>query len=146
MNQCEFGTELAVEGLDERVIRRLARPREVDGKVIRICPEIKIAGNELAALLDANGVRAADLSADPLQSLDRVLRAVAESWIYEGRVLREDIDHGQNPDLLAHRQLVVDEVHSPVLAWPQHRCKSRSNNTSLKRPICLAAPEQNYGS
>ena len=25
-------------------------------------------------------------------------------------------------------------------------CESRSNNPSLKRPICLAAPEQNCGS
>ena len=24
-------------------------------------------------------------------------------------------------------------------------CESRSNNPSLKRPICLDAPEQNYG-
>ena len=26
------------------------------------------------------------------------------------------------------------------------KCESRSNNPSLKRPICLAAPEQNCGS
>ncbi len=106
---------MLLKGLDERVVLRLARPQEVEGNAICICLGIKIAGNELAALVDANGVRVADLSADQVQGLDHVLRAVAEPWIYAGSVLREDIDHGQNPHLPAHRQLVLNEVHVPGL-------------------------------
>ena len=36
-----------------------------------------------------------------------------EPWIDDRRELREDVDDGQNPDLLAHGQLIMDEVHRP---------------------------------
>ena len=45
------------------------------------------------------------------------------------RLEEADID-----DLLAERGNIVT-----------HECKSRSNNPSLKRPICSAAPESNCG-
>ena len=46
------------------------------------------------------------------------------------------------------RVLDLSDLHGQLAAFYSHtgRCKSRSNNPSLKRPIGLAAPEQNCGS
>jgi hypothetical protein len=41
----------------------------------------------------------------------------------------------------------IDAIEEPKGKPPERaQCKSRSNNPSLKRPISLAAPEQNCGS
>ena len=45
-----FGPELAVELLDETVVGRLFRAGEVQGDRIGISPEIKVAGDEYAAI------------------------------------------------------------------------------------------------
>ena len=47
-----FGAELAVEGLDEGVVGRFARPREVEDDAALIGPQIEIARHELAALIE----------------------------------------------------------------------------------------------
>lgn len=52
-----FAAELAIERFDKRIIGRLAGPREVEGDAFRVGPEIEIARDELAALMDANGLR-----------------------------------------------------------------------------------------
>ncbi len=44
-----FTAELAVEHVDECIVRRLARLRKVDGGAVRVGPEIKITGDRLAA-------------------------------------------------------------------------------------------------
>ena len=110
-----FAAELAVERLDEGIVCRLSGSREVEGDTVRVGPEIEIAGDELAALVDANGLGVTDLSADPFQSPHDVFGTIAEPGINNRRELREDVDHGENPDLLAHRQLIMHEVHGPGL-------------------------------
>ena len=47
-----FRPQLAVERLDEAVVGRLAGPGEVQGDVVGIGPEIEVAGDELAAVVD----------------------------------------------------------------------------------------------
>lgn len=46
--------KLAVEGLDERVIRWLAKPAEVERDAAGVRPQIQDARDELATLVDAD--------------------------------------------------------------------------------------------
>ena len=58
-----FVAELAVERLDEGVVTRLARPREVQFDVFLAGPKVEIAGDELG---DPDRLRIAHLSAGAL--------------------------------------------------------------------------------
>jgi hypothetical protein len=42
-----FASELAIEGFDEAVVGRLARPREVQHDTLLVSPDTEIAGDEL---------------------------------------------------------------------------------------------------
>ncbi len=59
-----LAAELAIEGFDEGVVGRFAWPGEGERDVTLISPEAEIAGDELAALIDADGLREANLAAD----------------------------------------------------------------------------------
>jgi hypothetical protein len=50
-----FRPELAVERFDEAIVGRLAGPREVERDIVCIGPEVEIARDEIAAIVDANG-------------------------------------------------------------------------------------------
>ena len=72
-----FRPELAVEGLDERVVGRLAGPREVEHDVPLVGPQVEVAGDELRALVDADRLRIAVLPAHPFERGDDVLAIAA---------------------------------------------------------------------
>jgi hypothetical protein len=61
------GPHAAVERLGERVVRRFAGAREVQGDALRISPHIEIARDELTALIDPKGLRIADPTVDALR-------------------------------------------------------------------------------
>ena len=113
-----LGTELTVEGLDERVVGGLARPREVERDILLISPQIEIPGDEFGALVDADGLRLADRLTDPFEGTHDILTAVAEPRIDRRRVARIGVDNGQHPELPACSQLIVHEVHGPGLVRP----------------------------
>ena len=66
-----LASELAVEGLDERIVRWFARPGEVQGDIALVRPEIEIARDELTALIDPDRSGEANLAADTAQVLAR---------------------------------------------------------------------------
>lgn len=49
-----FPAQLAVKRLDERIVGRLAWPREVERHAMRIGPEIQVARDEFTALVNVN--------------------------------------------------------------------------------------------
>ena len=49
--------ELAVEGFDEAIVSRLSGPRKVERDVICIGPQVKITGDEFAAVVYPDRVR-----------------------------------------------------------------------------------------
>jgi hypothetical protein len=62
-----LGSKLTVERLDERVVRWLAGPREVECDVALISPQVEIARDEPLGLGDATG-EPSTLGSDPLSS------------------------------------------------------------------------------
>ena len=58
-----FRPEPAIERFDEGIVCRFPWAREVEGDAALIGPEVHVAGDELAALVDADGLRIADLAA-----------------------------------------------------------------------------------
>ena len=60
-----LGPELRIERLDEAVIRRFPGAREVQRDVVRISPQVEIAGDEFAAIIHADCTRVAARPAHP---------------------------------------------------------------------------------
>lgn len=76
--------QLDVERFDEAVVCRLSWPGEIQDDRIGISPEIEVARDELAAIINPDRLRIADLIADLFQRLDDVLPAIAEPCIASG--------------------------------------------------------------
>ena len=98
-----FRPNPAVERFGKRVVRRLARPREVERNALRISPQIKVATDKLRALVDADRLRIAHLRAGPFERLHDVFAAVARSRVQRRRVAGERVDNRQDADLMAGR-------------------------------------------
>src|SRR5665647_2332013 len=49
--------ETSVEGFDEGIVSRLARPAEVERDAIDVGPQIEVAGDEFRSLIDTDGLR-----------------------------------------------------------------------------------------
>lgn len=74
--------ELAVERLDEAVVRRLSGPGEVENDTLLISPEIEIAADELRALIDPDRRGISDGRADPFKGQHHILTPIAEPCIH----------------------------------------------------------------
>ena len=96
--------ELAVERFNERVVRRFARPGEVEHNALLVGPHVQITRDELAALVDTDRLRIANLPADTLQRLDHVRTAVVEPSLDARRIARKNVNNRQNPQLPARRK------------------------------------------
>jgi len=108
-------SELAVEGFEEAVVRRLSRPGGVQRDIVGLGPQIQVAGDELAASVDPDRPGISDLSAYPLERLNDILTAIGEPRISRRAVARMRVHHRQNAQLRSQGELVVDEVHRPDL-------------------------------
>ncbi len=108
-----LGPELAIETLDVAVVRRLARPREVEHDTLVISPEVKVPGDKFTAIIDADSGGITDLTAYPLQRLYHVFALVVEAGVDCRREAREGVDYRQHPNLATRCQLVMNEVHGP---------------------------------
>ena len=80
--------ELAIEGLNERVIRGFTRPGQVQRHPMGIGPQIEVAADELGALVNRNRLWIADLTAHPFQRLHDIFTAVVEPRIQPGNTAR----------------------------------------------------------
>ena len=68
-----FVPEPPVEGFHERVVRGLARPTEVQGHPIYICPMVEGAGDELRPIVHPDLCRrTAPLEQQPIHDIDNL--------------------------------------------------------------------------
>ena len=110
-----FASELAVEGFDEAVVSRLARPREVQHNALLISPDIEITGDKLRSLVDADRLGVANSFANALQGQHDILTPIAEARIDGWREATEGIHDREHADLTTGGQLVMNEIHCPGL-------------------------------
>src|SRR6056297_223055 len=73
-----FRTELAVEGLDEAIVCGLSWPREVQRNVVGIGPEIEIAKDKFAAVVNFDRLRVTNFPTDPFERLNDIFTPIAE--------------------------------------------------------------------
>ena len=105
--------ELVAKRLDEAVVGGFAGPREVQSAIVGIGPEIEIPRDELTAVGDPDRPGIAHVGTDAFRGLNDVLSAVGKSGIGRRTEPRMGVDNGQDAELLAHGELVMDEIHRP---------------------------------
>lgn len=135
-----FCPESPVEGFDVGVVRRFSRPGEVERDAFGVGPQVEVSGYELAALVDADRFRIADLRADLFQCSDHILRPIAEPWIENRHVSREGVDDRQHTDLFSSGELIMDEVHSPHIVGTD-RCGTILSQLRLDVTLWRLVPE-----
>ena len=74
-----LGPHAAVERLGEGVVGGLSRAREVERNALGVGSQIEVARDELAALVDPDGLRIAHRPADPFERGHDILAPVAEA-------------------------------------------------------------------
>ena len=119
--------KLPVERLDERVVGRLARPREVEHDVLLIGPQVAVAGDELGTLVNPDRLRIGMFATDSFEGGDDILPTIAVAGIDGWREARPDVDDGQNAQLSFRSR--VDRERNPL---PRFGCISSP-------PSCLPA-------
>lgn len=95
------------------------RGREVEHDAVPVRPEIEIAGNELAVLIDADRLQETDLGADLIQGRNDALTPIAEARIDHRRDPRSGDHDLQHPQPTPCSELVVGEVLSLGLVRPR---------------------------
>ena len=113
-----FGPKLAVERLDEAVVRWLTGLGEVQYNVVGVSPQIEVVGDELGAVIDPDCLRVAVGPADPFQGLNHVFPAIRELRIGDRTVSGMRVDDREDQQLLPCRELVMHEVHCPDFVRP----------------------------
>jgi hypothetical protein len=87
--------ELAVQALDESVVRGLAGPGEVERHPTLVGPQVEIPGDELRALVDPDHPGQPDLAADTFEHIDNIGSLEREPRLEGRREPRERIEDRQ---------------------------------------------------
>lgn len=87
-----LGAEFAIEALDEGVVRRFPGPREVEYDAPLVGPKVEILGNELRALVDANGLRAANFAANTIERRNYIGSLIRPSHLNRRHEARVRVD------------------------------------------------------
>src|SRR5579872_500925 len=110
-----LGSDLAIEGFDEGIVRWLARPTEVERHILHEGPKIEFLADKFGSVVDPDRLRIARTRRGALERLDDIATAVAESHVDRRREAGEGVDHSEDTDLLTVEELVMQEVHGPDL-------------------------------
>lgn len=108
-----FASELAVEGFDEAVVYRLARPGEIQRDTLLVSPDIEIAGDELRSLVDADRLGIANGFADALQGQHDILASIAEARIDSWREATKRVHDRDHADLCGRWRAGRERSPSP---------------------------------
>ncbi len=68
-----LGAELAIETFDVAIVRRLARPGEVEHDTLVIGPQVEITRDKLTAVIHPNSGRITNLPTNPFKRLNDAL-------------------------------------------------------------------------
>ena len=124
MNQCVFRHSVRNLPLNDSMMPlSIALPGREKWRTtpFLIRPQIEIPTGELRSLIDPDALRIALAPAGPFERRHHINAPIAEPGIHCRREPRDGINDGQNPDLPARGELVLDEVYVPGLVAARHR-------------------------
>ena len=87
-----FGSEAAMERFEKRIVGRFPWPREVVHDAPLIGPEIHVALDKLADLIDPDRLGMAGRSEHPVERRDHIFAAVTVAHTEHFNVVRESVD------------------------------------------------------
>ena len=117
--------EAAVEGCNERVIRRFTRPTEGQFDVMPMRPFIKYSGNEFWPMIHIDDLRRPMSLGKPLQDRHDTLAGQGHIRLDREALTGHVIDSREDPKAPAIAKAIGHEVHAPVLvgrlgSWTRH--------------------------
>jgi hypothetical protein len=98
-----------------RVVRRLARPREVDPDLVHVRPEVERSADEFRTVVAEDRFWRSSTARDALEHCDDMLALQAPPDLDRQAFLGEDIHHRQSSEARSAHELVRDEIHAPGL-------------------------------
>lgn len=107
--------EVAIEGFNIGVVRGFSWSAEVKDDIVGISPQIEVARDELATIVDPDRLGIANFGANPLKRLHDILSFVAEPRVSGRRETGIGVNDRQNSEFASSCQLVMNEVHRPDL-------------------------------
>ena len=90
-----FGSELAVERLDEGVVSRFAWPTEVECHAFHVRPQIEVLAHELGTVVDADRLGIAELCGAAFECFNDIVSTIALADTDCRRQPRQRIDDGE---------------------------------------------------
>lgn len=81
--------------------------------------DIHVSRHELGALMNVDHLWITDLPANPIQSRNHILAAIAVAHVQHRHIAQDGVNHRQHPQLLARRQLIRNEIHHPDILGPR---------------------------
>jgi len=114
-----------VESFDEAVLGRLSWPYEVELHPSKVAPLVQHLRRKFRSVVDSYRVGQFALLGDFVQGVDYALARQRVIGLQRDAQAVPLVDHRQHPELPSAGQLIMDEVHGPVLAaarrhrhWP----------------------------
>src|SRR5215510_8505760 len=114
-----------VERLDQRVFDRLPRANEIELHAVLPGPLVEEPRGELGAVIDGDRLGYRPLPRQLLQSFGHLLAGERETGLQDQTLATPLIDGGEHSKPPSVSELIVDEIHAPVLVgcrggrhWP----------------------------
>jgi hypothetical protein len=108
-------TQPTVEGLDERVLGRLAGADEVELHTPQVTPLVERLGRKFRAVIDSYRVGQFATEGDFIHRIHDALAGQREVGLQRNALPMPLVDHRQHAKLPPVCQLVMNEIHGPVL-------------------------------
>ncbi len=101
--------------------------------MVGVGPQVEVARDELAAIVDPDRLGIADLGTDPFQCPDHILAAVGEARVGCWTKTGMRVDDRQDPQLVAEGELVMNKIHGPDIVRPDASWRSSRSLAFTRR-------------
>ncbi len=111
-----LGTQPAVEGFDDPIVRRLSGTTEVQTHALQVRPLVQPLARKLAAVIHADlRWERSPIGRDPVEHAGDIIATQAAGHLDRQAFACEVIDYRQEPEATPIEELVGHEIHAPAL-------------------------------